>query len=197
MFVCFTDSSSSRKTDTLGSSWLCYEVSPNDIVNKNFDKEIFKGNIGFSSSIKIGSGEMIGILFAIENLLEKRLNNEQILLYSDSEYAIKELNPLTGWWKGHLLKNFVDIKNKELIINISYKLSFFNKITLNHIKGHTGKQDFASIGNDRADILARSAHRLDEGAKVEDLFDYTKFIEDIDKENKENKYFEYLYKKLT
>ena len=140
---------------------------------------------------------MIGILFAIENLLEKRLNNEQILLYSDSEYAIKELNPLTGWWKGHLLKNFVDIKNKELIINISYKLSFFNKITLNHIKGHTGKQDFASIGNDRADILARSAHRLDEGAKVEDLFDYTKFIEDIDKENKENKYFEYLYKKLT
>lgn len=192
-YYVFTDSSSSRKSNSLGSAWLCYEADMNDILNQNFNKEIFKGNIGFSSSIKIGGGEMIGILFALENLLEKGLQNEFIILYSDSQYAIKELDPKCGWWKGHFLKKFVDIKNQELIINICYKISLFKNLNLIHIKGHTGKQNFASLGNDKADILARSAHRLDEGAKQEDLFNYNDFIRDINKENKENKYFDIIY----
>ena len=194
MYFIFTDSSSSRKTNSLGSAWICYNIK--DIKNPNFDNEVFSGKIGFTSSIKIGSGEMIGILFALENLLDLGLEKENIILYCDSQYAIKELDPLNGWWKGHFLKRFSDIKNEEIIINICYKLQFFPHILFNHIKGHTGKTDFASMGNDKVDILARSAHRLNEGANQEDLFHYDNFIKDIDEENKANDYFNLVYKSL-
>ena len=52
------------------------------------------------------------------------------------------------------------------------------------------------MGNDKVDILARSAHRLDEGANQEDLFYYDNFIKDIDEENKVNNYFNLVYKSL-
>lgn len=199
MIVVFTDSSSSRKFSSLGSACIIYKVKEVDFLNNNFKnkEELFKIQIGFKSTIKIGSGEMIGVLFALEWLIENNFINEKIILYSDSEYTIKELDKINGWWKGHFLKRFIDIKNKELIINIVYKLSLFKNILLFHVKGHTGKQDFASLGNNEVDILARAAHREDEGADLNDLFDYFEFIQEINKENQEENYFNKIYQTLN
>ena len=195
MIICFTDSSSSRKSNTLGSAWMAFNLK--NLSSKELEDKLFEGNIGFTSSIKIGGGEMIGILFCLEELLSNNLQNEKIILYSDSEYAIKELNPINGWWRGHVLKRFVDIKNQELITNICYKLSLFKDISLFHVKGHTGKQDLPSKGNDMVDKLARAGHRLDEGAIQEDLFDYDSFIDDVRKENINNNYFNIIYENLS
>lgn len=199
MIVVFTDSSSSRKFNSLGSACIIYKVKEVDFLNNNFDnkEELFRTQIGFNSTIKIGSGEMIGVLFALEWLIENDFANEKIILYSDSQYTVKELDKVNGWWKGHFLKRFIDIKNKELIINIIYKLSLFKDISLFHVKGHTGKQDFASLGNNEVDILARAAHREDEGADLNNLFDYSEFIQEIDKENKEENYFNKIYQTLN
>jgi ribonuclease HI len=83
------------------------------------------------------------------------LNNKKIVIYTDSEYAIKCLTTYGAQLeKDKWNKN---IPNKELV-KLAYDLyKDKSNIKFNHIKAHTNNMDIHSIGNKYADKLANMA----------------------------------------
>jgi ribonuclease HI len=89
---------------------------------------------------------------------------KKVLIYSDSEYSI---NCLTKWspsWskKGWRKANGDDVLHVDIIKPMFEKWTEWNKIAhklmydiqIEHVRSHTGKKDYISLGNERADILA-------------------------------------------
>jgi ribonuclease HI len=77
---------------------------------------------------------------------------KKITIYTDSEYSVKSL---TIWYK-NWIKSGKEYLNKDLIdliIDAINNVDF--KVKLQHVRAHTGKTDKHSIGNDRADKLAK------------------------------------------
>lgn len=179
--ICFSDGSSSKKFNTIGSG-IC-------IFDKNKIK-IYENNLGFKDSFKTGASEIIGVILILEYLLDNKLNNKQILIYSDSQYVVNSLN---DFYRGYLMKHFIDVKNKELWIYCLYLKSKFKKISILWHKGHQTDNSFLTLGNSIADELATSAHRADKGANPDDLFSFNDFISDIDIQNKKEDLFNKIY----
>lgn len=77
----------------------------------------------------------------------------QVNIYSDSEYSVKTFNEWLPKWKKtkkiYLNADIID-EIDELLQNVSYKVKF------NHVRSHTGKNDFHSICNNKADELAKA-----------------------------------------
>lgn len=100
--------------------------------------------------------ELYAIYVALKKIT-KHLKFNNIIIYTDSIYSI---NSLTKWidswiknkWRGSTNK---PIKNLDLIKPI-YKIlkKYPDKIKFYHVRSHTGKLDFISIGNMKADKLA-------------------------------------------
>ena len=95
------------------------------------------------------------VLSNIINL--KRIENnqeeiKQINIYSDSEYSVKTINIWLPNWK----KNKKEYKNSDIIDEIEkhIKIAPF-KVSLKHIRSHTGNKDIHSISNDIVDELAK------------------------------------------
>ena len=91
-------------------------------------------------------------------LIEPILNKYNFIIYSDSEYALKciqsyvrKLESLNWSLKG---KN---IPNLTLVKEIYYMYKGKKNIFFRHIFAHTNKKDIHSIGNNKADELARKA----------------------------------------
>jgi ribonuclease HI len=104
-------------------------------------------------------------LYAIYTALIKISQNNQyrkIIIYSDSLYSIKSLTIWIEKWKLNHWKtvNKKPVKNLDLILPI-YELMQRNKdkIIFKHVKAHTNGSDLESIGNEKADGLATSAHK--------------------------------------
>ena len=185
MIYVFTDGSSSRKYNTIGFGVL---------ICKSEDCIILSRGIGLKDSSLTGAAELLGILTALSLLLENNLEKEDIILYCDSQYA---LNECTKYLKDHLQQRYVNIKNSDIIINIIYRLQFFKNLKFEWVKGHQIKDNFDSWGNNIVDKLAVESHKSEEIR--DNLFSFKDIIEDIKKENKENKYLDknfnfYLYK---
>ncbi len=101
--------------------------------------------------------ELYAILKAL--LIIDILNYKNINIYTDSMYSI---NCITKWVKGWKKNGWKDskkkdVKNKDLIDNIDKIYSKYNHIHFNHVEAHTNKTDIHSIGNDKADKLARNS----------------------------------------
>ena len=101
--------------------------------------------------------ELYAILKAL--LVIDILNYKNINIYTDSMYSI---NCITKWVKGWKKNGWKDskkkdVKNKDLIDNIDKIYSKYNHIHFNHVEAHTNKTDIHSIGNDKADKLARNS----------------------------------------
>jgi len=70
---------------------------------------------------------------------------------------------MTEWifnWKqnGWKTSNNKQVSNQDLLTKIDKymnKATIKNKIKFHHIRAHTGKQDFYSLGNEEADELAK------------------------------------------
>ncbi len=84
---------------------------------------------------------------------------KKLIIYSDSEYSI---NSMTKWIQGWK-KNGWKTANKKPVLNLDiiqkidkYMQKYDGKIFFKHVKAHTGKQDELSIGNDKADELAKA-----------------------------------------
>lgn len=97
-------------------------------------------------------------LFAIYQALTMTLDQgyEQISLYTDSDYSIKSITVWADGWKKRGWKTTKGrVKNLDLIKPL-YELykAHSNRIQLKHVRAHTGKQDFYSLGNAAADRLA-------------------------------------------
>ena len=82
-----------------------------------------------------------------------------IIIYTDSQYSI---NCITKWIKNWIKNNWKDkhnkpVKNKDLIEPIYNIYKTNNNIKFTHILAHTNLQDCHSLGNNKADMLARQA----------------------------------------
>lgn len=101
--------------------------------------------------------ELYAIYKAIKTV-NKNNSNLNIKIYSDSEYSIKSL---TIWIKNWKKKNWKsstgkDVMNQDIIKKIDTLMSEHKgRIEFQHVRSHTGKQDFESINNDIVDKLAR------------------------------------------
>ncbi len=99
-------------------------------------------------------------LYAIYTALDKivgKLEFDVVTIYSDSEYSIKSLTEWIHNWKQNNWKGSTGkpVKNKDIIEPINeIMLKHPSKIKFIHVRSHTGKKDYASIGNDKADKLA-------------------------------------------
>jgi len=101
--------------------------------------------------------ELSAIRLAAEILVTKGCGDEDIVIYSDSEYAIKCLTVwITGWvtrgWKTSVGK---DVLNRDLIEDITGRLSRFKTHRFVHVKAHTGGTNDLSRQNDVVDRMAR------------------------------------------
>jgi len=106
------------------------------------------------------TGELTGIIRAIEILENNLKNNEKIAIYTDSEYVIKCLSSYgdklkRNDWKTSTNKN---PPNLELVKKAHELYNTYKKfIKLNHVDAHTNNTDEHSLGNKGADLLANLA----------------------------------------
>ena len=100
--------------------------------------------------------ELFAILETL-NILEKEIKEKKIInIFTDSEYSLKSV---TEWYKKWEKEKWKDKngnirKNIDYIIPISSVLENNRNINIKHIYSHTGKKDFMSVGNEKADNLA-------------------------------------------
>ena len=109
--------------------------------------------------------ELSGIYYAMCVLVEKGAFNEDLVIYTDSEYSIKCLTEwMPGWvargWKTTMGK---PVLHRDMIEAIAGHLSKF-KHRFQHVKAHTGGEDDLSKQNDVVDRMARESV---EGKKIE------------------------------
>jgi ribonuclease HI len=106
------------------------------------------------------TGELTGVIRAIEILEENLKNNEKIAIYTDSEYVIKCLTTYGDKLKKNDWKTSTDKKppNVELVKKAYGLYNTYKKlIKLNHVDAHTNNTDEHSLGNKGADLLANLA----------------------------------------
>lgn len=101
--------------------------------------------------------ELYAILKALQLIIIKNYTN--IIIYTDSQYSI---NCITKWVKNWVKnewhdKNHKPVKNKDLIEPIYNICKINSHIIFKHILAHTNKQDEHSLGNSKADLLARES----------------------------------------
>jgi ribonuclease HI len=101
-------------------------------------------------------------LYAIYKGIKKvthNINFDKLDIYTDSEYSIKSLTEWIHKWKDNKWKNAAgkDVMNQDIIKKIDkYLQKYKGNIFFHHVYSHTGKQDFNSLCNKKADELARS-----------------------------------------
>jgi ribonuclease HI len=102
--------------------------------------------------------ELSAIHRAVSILSDKGAFNEDLIIYTDSEYSIKCLTDwMPGWvargWKTTMGK---DVLHRDLIEAIAGHLSKF-KHRFHHVRAHTGGVDDLSKQNEIVDRMARES----------------------------------------
>lgn len=108
---------------------------------------------------------------------ENGFHDEDIVVYTDSDYSI---NCLTKWISGWVARGWktsagADVLHRDLIEDTSRRLSKFKSYRFVHVRSHTGKEDDLSKNNDIVDRMARKT--IDDTVEVaipvaqDDLFD--------------------------
>ena len=109
----------------------------------------------------------LSAIHAAVDVLEKTGHlDEDIVIYTDSDYSI---NCLTKWLPGWTSRNWKtsegkDVLHQDLIKDISSKLVKFKSHRFVHVRAHTGGEDDLSKNNDIVDRMARGT--IDESVKV-------------------------------
>lgn len=158
--IVFTDGSSSRKKQKIGSGFVIY------------DKEIEIDNfsIGFYNCGRNGAAELIAMTFCLENLLKYK--NEKIIIWCDPEYVTKSINEWIHQW---VERDFYDVKNIEIILYMFWLKAQFKSIQVKWIKGHQIGDSFEVRGNRRADELAG----LYKEESFDNLYNFDEFKEHL------------------
>lgn len=102
--------------------------------------------------------EMSAIHHATMVLEENGLYDEDIVIYTDSDYSINCLTKwITGWvsrgWKTSVGGT---VLHRDLIEDTSKRLAKFKSYRFVHVRSHTGGEDDLSKNNDIVDRMARA-----------------------------------------
>ena len=123
--------------------------------NENDERNVSRAITGKQTNNTAELSAVIEVFTILENDIKE---NKKITIYTDSEYVIKccgsygEKCERSKWRnkKGY-------IPNHELVKLIYELFKQNDAVTINHVKAHTGKQDYLSKGNEGADLLANKA----------------------------------------
>ena len=101
--------------------------------------------------------ELSAIACAVSVLERQGCTDEDLVIYTDSDYSIK---CLTQWIPGWIARKWKtaegkDVLHKDLIQRISTGLSHFKSHRFHHVRAHTGGGDDLSVNNDIVDKMAR------------------------------------------
>ena len=101
--------------------------------------------------------ELTAIHEAIRILNERGCHDEDIVIYTDSDYS---MNCLTKWIPGWMSRNWKtaegkDVLHQDLIRGSSELLTKFKSHRFHHVRAHTGGGDDLSVNNDIVDRMAR------------------------------------------
>jgi ribonuclease HI len=134
------------------------------------------------------TGELTGMIRALEILQDEIIKKTKIHIYTDSEYVIKCCGSYgsklaNNDWKTSLGKT----PSNCLLLQKIYKLynPFKKHIVLTHIKAHTNLQDEHSLGNEGADRLAN----LSVNNTRDNLDDYDNVLLNSVIKNETNKHY--------
>ena len=102
-------------------------------------------------------GEMRAIERAVTILEQNGFQDEDIVIYTDSDYCI---NCLTKWITNWVSRNWKtvegkDVLHRDLIESTSNRLTKFKSYRFHHVRAHTGGADDLSVNNDIVDKMAR------------------------------------------
>lgn len=124
----------------------------------------FPENRDWSSAARLPEGgpqtnqraELSGINLAVNTLIAKGCQDEDVVIYTDSDYSINCLTKwITGWKnRGWKTAEGKDVLHQDLIKGISENLSKFKSHRFQHVRAHTGGSDDLSINNDMVDRMA-------------------------------------------
>ena len=101
--------------------------------------------------------ELMAIQMAVKLLESKGYLDEDLVIYTDSDYS---MNCLTKWLSGWVARGWKtsaggDVLHQDLIKDTSSRLSKFKSHRFIHVKAHTGGEDDLSKNNDVVDRMAR------------------------------------------
>jgi len=101
--------------------------------------------------------ELAAIHKATLILEENGFHDEDIIVYTDSDYSI---NCLTKWITGWVSRGWKtsaggDVLHRDLIEDTSKRLAKFKSYRFVHVRSHTGGEDDLSKNNDVVDRMAR------------------------------------------
>lgn len=120
--------------------------------------------------------ELSAIHRSIVVLDEAGFHDEDIVIYTDSEYSINCLTKwITGWLsRGWKTSEGKDVLHRDLIQDASARLAKFKSYRFHHVRAHTGGEDDLSKNNDIVDRMARGtldpSVTVDEPAATDDIF---------------------------
>jgi ribonuclease HI len=102
--------------------------------------------------------EMRGIERAVSALESAGFYDEDIVIYTDSDYCISCLTKwIPGWVaRGWKTSEGKDVLHRDLIESIANRLTKFKSHRFHHVRAHTGGGDDLSVNNDIVDRMARA-----------------------------------------
>lgn len=113
--------------------------------------------------------ELSAIHRAILIVEEKGFHDEDIVIYTDSEYS---MNCLTKWITGWVSRGWKtsaggDVLHRDLIEDASKRLAKCKSYRFVHVRAHTGAEDDLSRNNDIVDRMARGT--IDDSVHVQPI----------------------------
>ncbi|MDR1567270.1 MAG: ribonuclease HI [Streptococcaceae bacterium] len=113
------------------------------------DSETIEGSKGFLGATN-NQMELTAVLEALRELYRRKLNDEAIVLVSDSQYVLKGITQWLAGWKRNNWRTASKqpVKNVELWQVMDRALNYFPNIRFEWTKGHAG-----NYGNERVDDL--------------------------------------------
>lgn len=113
------------------------------------DEEIITDSKGYLGATN-NQMELTAVLEALRELYRRKMNNQSILLVSDSQYVLKGINEWLANWKARGWKTAANkpVKNVELWQAMDRALSYFPILKFQWTKGHAG-----DWGNEQVDEL--------------------------------------------
>ena len=158
MLDVFTDGSEikEKKTyKTLGLGWA-FVIKQDKITTHKETSTMMQGNNQ--------RAELLAIYKALQALKTMVDGTQSITIYTDSDYAMKCITVWASSWKKNDWKRAGGkiVKHKDIIepaVNLYHELQKLGTIRFQHVRSHTNKKDYLSVGNAEADELASSSSK--------------------------------------